>query len=150
MARPLYFPSLREVSERKDCHRRRSLLAQRVAAEELACDEEELEGRFSELAAVMPGLAAKLHTVKPRILAALAADPAAIANRLLHLRTLFPTANVEQMALRDFDLLLSRDVVEIGKAAADLREILPQDVDLDRRAFDPLYKKNLLYGSNVG
>lgn len=111
---------------------------QRITADELHCSDEELEQRFRDLVAVMPGLTKKMQTMKPKLLAALTENPAGIAEKLLLLRNVFPTANIEQMVLRDLSLLLEKTVEEVQAAAVKLREILPPDVDLDRLSSDSI------------
>lgn len=107
---------------------------QRVAAEQLECDEHELDERVAGLVAVLPGLTLRMHTMKAGVLAKLAEDPAAIAEKLLQLKAVFPTGNVQQMVLRDVHLLF-QSIEDVSKAAADLRELLPPDVDVDRCRF---------------
>ena len=74
-------------------------------------------------------------------------DPAAVAERLLQLKLVFPGANMEQMLLQrkvlqlrarrmvlqlGARLLLEQSLDEISAAAAELRDILPDDVNLDK------------------
>ena len=66
------------------------------------------------------------------MLARLLTSPAAVAERLLQLKLVFPGANVEQMVLRDTRLLVEQSLAEISAAAAELRDILPDDVNLDK------------------
>ena len=80
-------------------------------------------------------------------LARLIMDPAAVAERLLQLKLVFPGANMEQMLLQrkvlqlrarrmvlqlGARLLLEQSLDEISAAAAELRDILPDDVNLDK------------------
>ena len=88
----------------------------------------------------MPGVVKKMQTMKPKLLAALMEDPAGIAEKLLLLRNVFPSANIEQMVLRDFSLLLEKSIAEVEEAAQKLQEILPADVDLDRSGFIAQYE----------
>lgn len=105
---------------------------QRVAAEQLQCSEEELEQKFTELIALLPGISERMHTMKADSLAKLVDDPARVAERLTHLKAIFPQANVQQMVLRDFNLLLNVSPEKIREAAEDLRDYLPEEVDVDR------------------
>ena len=105
---------------------------QRVAAEQLECSEEELEQKFYELTALLPGISERMHTIKADSLARIVENPANIAERLTQLKAIFPNANVQQMVLRDFDLLLSQSVDGVAQAASGLREILPKGVELDK------------------
>lgn len=91
-----------------------------------------MERRFLELAAILPGINDRMHTVKADLLAKLLSDPSKIAERLLQLKSIFPAANVQQMALRDFGLILTKSVAEIAQAAKELKEVLPSGVDIDR------------------
>lgn len=81
---------------------------------------------YTQLAVLLPPLQNKLSVIKPALLARLCANPDAIATALLHLKTVFPTANVATMALRCPGLVLgdvSPRVVE--QAATQLRNMLP-------------------------
>ena len=109
-----------------------AFVMQRVAAEQLRCSEEHLEQQFAELIALLPGIREKMHTIKADKFASLVEDPAEIAERLIQLKAVFPKANVEQMVLRDFNLLSTRKVEEITHAAEELRKSLPSTVDIDR------------------
>lgn len=109
---------------------------QRVAAEQLRCSEEQLEQQFAELLALLPGIKERMHTIKANKFASLVENPAKIAERLIQLKAVFPKANVEQMVLRDFDLLLNWSIEEVTQAAEDLRESLPSSVNVDRYVSD--------------
>ena len=85
-----------------------------------------------ELAAILPGINDRMHTVKADLLAKLLEDPLRVAERLMHLKNIFPGADVQQMALRDFGLLLHRSVENITQAAQDLKDLLPAEVEIDR------------------
>ena len=110
---------------------------QRVAAEQLECTEEQLEQQFAELVALLPGIRERMHTIKADRFASLVENPARIAERLIQLKAVFPKANVEQMVLRSFDLLLTRSVEEISQAAEELRDLLPSAVNVDRSVPEP-------------
>ena len=76
--------------------------------------------------------------MKPDVIAQLCNKPEAIAERLIHLKTVFPSANVEAMALKNTDLLLVKSADNISSAAAELRAFLPPQVDIDRSVSDDL------------
>lgn len=107
---------------------------QKVAAEQLECTEEQLEQQFVELVALLPGIRERMRTIKADKFVSLARDPAQIAERLIQLKAIFPQANVEQMVLRDFNLVLAISVEQIAEAAQELREMLPSTVHIDRQA----------------
>ena len=103
-----------------------------MTTEKLECSDEEMEKRFKELLGVIPGLTERMHTLRPTVLARLLMDPAAVAERLLQLKLVFPGANVEQMVLRDTRLLVEQSLAEISAAVAELRDVLPKEVNLDK------------------
>lgn len=105
---------------------------QRIAASELGCSAQELEGRLKEILDVLPMLSERVHTMKPEVLGKLCAKPEQIAQRLVELKTIFPGANVEQMAVKQPELLLSADLTSISAAVEQLHCYLPQGVDIDR------------------
>ena len=78
--------------------------------------------------------------MKPDVIAQLCDKPEAIAERLIHLKTVFPSANVEAMALKNTDLLLVKSADNISSAAAELRAFLPPQVDIDRLVSDGVLK----------
>lgn len=103
-----------------------------MAAQQLDCSEDQLELQFAELSALLPGIKQRMHTIKADHLARLVADPAKVAERLIELKAIFPQANVEQMVLKDFNLLLSVSTDQVSQAADELRAFLPGQVNIDR------------------
>jgi len=93
---------------------------------------EEFDQKLNSVISVLPGLLEKVDKVKPTVLAALVQDPAGIANKLVLLKAVLPGANIELLVLRDFQLLLETPVEEVAASVAELRKLLPEDVDLDR------------------
>ncbi len=107
---------------------------QKVAAEQLKCSEEQIEQQYAELTALLPGIRERMQTIKADKFAALVESPANIAERLIQLKAIFPGANVEQMVLRDFNLLLTSSIQDIAESARELRRLLPYTVQIDRQA----------------
>lgn len=63
---------------------------QRVASQELAISEAELEERLQAVCNLLPDLADRLFMAPPKRIAALASNTRVIAARLLRLREIFP------------------------------------------------------------
>lgn len=107
-------------------------LVKRVAAETAGLSDEELEERLAALLALMPALRARLAGMRPATLAALAADPDAVALRLLGLKRAFPGGDVGTLASRVPRLVLpGADAAALCVAADRLRALFPR-LDVDR------------------
>lgn len=103
-----------------------------MAAQQLQCSEQELDRQFADLTSLLPGINERMATIKADCLAKLVENPARVAERLTQLKAIFPRANVQQMVLRDFNLLLAESADGIARAAEELREFLPSSVQIDR------------------
>ena len=72
-----------------------------------------------------------LSQMKAQLLVRLAADVERLAQRLMDLKTIFPSANVSLMVSRAPVLALMDDLEPIQKGAAAFRKLLP-NADLDK------------------
>lgn len=100
------------------------------AAKELGISEELMDRRLHELALLLPDLPAKVAVMKPKVVAALAADTHSLALKLVALKTIFPAANVATMVVKQPAILTQRTQQQLQDAANRLRELLP-DFDID-------------------
>ena len=99
---------------------------QRIAADTLDIGEAEMEVRLEQLAEVLPDIVPRMSTMKPEIIARLAANPQQLAEKLLQLKALLPEANAGQMIARRPSLALSEDLEgDVAERVAQLRELLP-------------------------
>ncbi|KAI7840361.1 hypothetical protein COHA_005906 [Chlorella ohadii] len=106
-------------------------LLKRKAAEQLGISDEELEQRLQRLLLLLPDIRQKLSSMRPQIVAALAAQVDEMPGRLMQLKTIFPGANSSLLAMRQPELVLGFDMARLESIAAELRELLPNlNVDL--------------------
>lgn len=73
---------------------------------------------LQELVLLLPDLASQLPSLHPKTLAVLAADTAGVAQKLIWLRLLFPSADVSQMISRRPTLLLDEEFEQVRGCAA--------------------------------
>ena len=107
-------------------------LAISCVARELQLDAAVVEARLESLRVLVPDLASRMSTMRAGDLARLAASVSDVAQAMVRLRRVFPTANVSAMVAKRPELLLmpAQDVEARAKA---LRELLP-GVDADAAA----------------
>ena len=67
----------------------------------------------------------------PDMLAQLVADPAQVAQKLVHLRQIFPQADTSRMVSNRMSLMLNDDLEKVAAAAEELRTVLPT-VNVDK------------------
>lgn len=72
---------------------------------------------LQELVLLLPDLASQLPGLHPKTLAVLAADIRGVAQKLIRLRLLFPSADVSQMISRRPTLLLDEEFEQVGGCA---------------------------------
>lgn len=106
-------------------------LLQRIAADKLNVSDEKFSGKLSKLQQLLPNLGRKLGVMKPDIIVQLAADPDALAMKLVRLKEIFPEADTAQMVCSQLSLVLSTDLQSIAASAKELRQLLP-NVNVDR------------------
>jgi hypothetical protein len=102
-----------------------------IAARDMGLSESELDERLGDLVVIIPEMRTKVPSMKPDLLAKLAADTRGVARRLVRLKELFPLGNVSLMATNRPDLVLDDALLDrLGARAEALREALPGfDVD---------------------
>lgn len=106
-------------------------LLKRKAAEQLGMSDEELEERLQRLLLLLPDIRQKLASMRPQLVAALAAQVDEMPGRLMQLKMIFPGANSSLLAMRQPELVLGFDMARLEGIAAELRELLPNlNVDL--------------------
>ena len=107
-------------------------LAITCVARELQLDISVVEARLESLRVLVPDLASRMSTMRAGDLARLAASVSDVAQAMVRLRRVFPTANVSAMVAKRPELLLmpAQDIEARAKA---LRELLP-GVDADAAA----------------
>ena len=107
-------------------------LAITCVARELQLDISVVEARLESLRVLVPDLASRMSTMRAGDLARLAASVSDVAQAMVRLRRVFPTANVSAMVAKRPELLLM-PAQEIEARAKALRELLP-GVDADAAA----------------
>lgn len=93
--------------------------------------EAEVEQNLQQLRRLLPDMDAS--PLKPAQLVRLALDLDGVAQRLLVLRTAFPTANVSSIACRHPQLLLDADVQRLRDSAEEVSERARASERLSRR-----------------
>ncbi|KAG2492574.1 hypothetical protein HYH03_009235 [Edaphochlamys debaryana] len=106
-------------------------LIKRIASDELGLSDSDMDERMQQLGALLPGLQRRLGNAPPKLVARLAADPGAVAERLLRLRLAFPQADLTAMVSNRLALLLDDDMGAVEAAGGRLRELLP-GINVDR------------------
>ena len=101
-------------------------------ARELKLDEATVTARLDSLRVLVPDLASRMSTMRAGDLARLAASVSNVAEAMVRLRRVFPTANVSGMVAKRPELLLM-PAHEVEARAVALRELLPS-VDADAAA----------------
>lgn len=104
---------------------------QRATAEKLTISEEEFAEKLEALRQLLPNLIPKMGLMGPDMLAQLVADPAQVAQRLVHLRQIFPQADTSRMVSHRMSLMLNDDLEKVAAAAEELRTVLPT-VNVDK------------------
>ena len=107
-------------------------LAITCVARELQLDVSVVEARLESLRVLVPDLSSRMSTMRAGDLARLAASVSDVAQAMVRLRRVFPTANVSAMVAKRPELLLM-PAQEIEARAKALRELLP-GVDADAAA----------------
>jgi hypothetical protein len=103
---------------------------QTIAAQDSDTTAADIESRVKELVALLPGIEYRLASMKPDILLQLANDRQAVAQKLLHLKCVFPGADCGKLLVKELGLM--RESEESLRArAVVLREMLP-DLDVDK------------------
>jgi hypothetical protein len=98
-----------------------------LVARELDVSDDEAKRRIDRVCALVPGLRTRgLGTTGARTVARWAADCDGLAAGLLRLRTLFPTCDVAEMAVRTPRLLFDDDHDVIARDLDALRELFPE------------------------
>jgi len=98
-----------------------------LVAHELDVSDDEAKRRIERVCALVPGLRTRgLGTTGARTVARWAADCDGLAASLLRLRTLFPTCDVAEMAVRTPRLLFDDDHDVIARDLDALRELFPE------------------------
>ncbi|GMH38654.1 hypothetical protein BSKO_06538 [Bryopsis sp. KO-2023] len=100
-------------------------LIKRITANEMGIPEEEFESRMKTLVDLLPGVSSRLANMPPKLLANLASHVDEIAIKLVHLKEIFPLADVAKMAASQPSLLVSESMKEVQESADRLRELLP-------------------------
>jgi hypothetical protein len=98
-------------------------LAVTIVARELGLDEATVNARLDSLRVLIPDLAARMSTMRAGDLARLAGSVSDVAQSMVRLRGVFPTANVSAMVSRRPDLL-AMPADELASRAAALRILL--------------------------
>lgn len=106
-------------------------MLKRVAANELGIPDDELEGRLQQVQVLLPEIRQKLGSMRPQLVARLAAEVENLPGRLLQLKLMFPRANAGLLAMRQPELVLGLDLALVEAAAAELRGMFPK-LDIDR------------------
>jgi len=107
-------------------------LAISCVARELSLDVATVTARLDSLRVLVPDLAGRMDTMRAGDLARLAASVSNVAEAMVRLRKVFPTANVSFMVSKRPELLLMPPQ-EVEARAVALRELLP-GVDADAAA----------------
>lgn len=111
-----------QLSERTDALFNDGLKARlitHVAARDAGLTEDQMSDALARLAGLLPGLAHRLHTLAPALLAALVADPAAVARNLLALRLALPGTDVGSMVAARPQLALRPPSASVLAAAVE-------------------------------
>ena len=69
--------------------------------------------RLDALCTILPGLKTRLPIIHPHLLAAVLADPPLCADRVVAIRNLFPSANLDQL-LSNAPALLLREAKQLA------------------------------------
>ncbi|KAK9851889.1 hypothetical protein WJX84_011756 [Apatococcus fuscideae] len=137
-------------------------LLKNVAAAELGIGGDEMEQRIQTLQQLLPDIVPKMAQMKAQLLVKLASNVEHLAQRLLDLKSIFPSTNVSLMVSRAPGLALMEDLDPIRQGAAAFRELLPNaDLDmvvqehasiLDTATFEKALQEaeRLLPGMNIG
>ena len=107
-------------------------LAVSCVARELNLDVATVNARLDSLRVLVPDLASRMSTMKAGDLARLAASVSNVAEAMVRLRRVFPTANVSARVAKRPQLLLM-PAQDVQARAVALRELLP-GVDADAAA----------------
>jgi hypothetical protein len=102
---------------------------QKLAAQDGSLSESEIRGKLDELIALLPGIEARLSSLKPDIVLRLAHDTDAVAHKLLQLKGVFPGADCGKMLVKEMGLM-SESADSLSRRASTLREFLP-DANID-------------------
>lgn len=97
------------------------------AAREMRISDKEMDAHITLLACILPELPFRLHLMKAGDIAGLAKDPQQLAQKLVHLNSLLPTADVAALAVRQPTLMLQRSDEELTRAVQELQSVLSID-----------------------
>jgi hypothetical protein len=98
---------------------------QKLAAAETGLSEAEMQDRIATLVALLPDIQPRVASMKVSLLAALVMDVDRVAQQLLTLKTIFPTANCSLMLVNEL-ALLGESRESLAERAEQLRELLPR------------------------
>lgn len=102
---------------------------QKLAAQAEGETAEGVERKVKELLPLLPGLGARLPSMKPTTLLRLANNRSAVAQQLLMLKSVFPGADCGKMLVKELGLM-GESKESLQDRAKRLRAILP-DADID-------------------
>ncbi|KAK9864913.1 hypothetical protein WJX84_006478 [Apatococcus fuscideae] len=105
-------------------------LLKKIAAAELGIGAAEVEKKIATLQQLLPDIIPKMAQMKAQLLVRLAANVEQLAQRLLDLKLIFPSANVGLMVSKAPALALMENLDHIQQGADAFRRMLP-DADLD-------------------
>ncbi|PRW58273.1 ER lumen retaining receptor isoform B [Chlorella sorokiniana] len=95
-------------------------LVRSAAARESGLDYDEFEARLQRLFTLVPFLQERMLRMQPKLLAALAAEPEQLAQRLVELKTLLPQADVAAIVAQRPSLLLDGEWERVPAGVAAL------------------------------
>ena len=102
-----------------------------MTAEKMGIPEEDVAERLAAVQQLLHFSTAKMTVMGPDRLAQLSNDPSKLAQKLVTLKRLFPTADTSSMVKNEVSLVLRADLEKIAVAATELRSMLP-GVNVDR------------------
>lgn len=105
-------------------------LVARAAGGAAGLGDDEVADRLRRLVVLLPGLASRIPTLDPKLLARLITDLDGVAARLVGIIAAVPGVNVVSLVSAEPRLALEADPAALGAAVADLRALLPPHADV--------------------
>ncbi|CAG9461307.1 unnamed protein product [Pedinophyceae sp. YPF-701] len=104
----------------------RTRMIQSTLCQRLGMTPGELDAAMSELLALLPSLDRAVATMRPDMLAGLIADRSALPGKMVTLRVMLPTANIEKIVAQRPMLLLEPQWGALPERHASLLELFPE------------------------
>eukprot|EP00877_Chromochloris_zofingiensis_P011212 jgi/Chrzof1/6344/Cz18g05030.t1 len=97
-----------------------------IAARQNGMTLPQFQQQLQELMTLLPGMAPRLLTLKPSLMAALCADTSAVADKLVQLKLMFPAADLTRMLIKRPMLLLDSEFEAVAEARRKLHAMFPE------------------------